>query len=187
MSLLCGSRIFHGPRRKAMKHARGHAVVVSGPAFSTGAARLRGHGSVRARRRPRHRRLAQDAVAVNASQLTAVMVRVADYGKELAELLADEREECAADRAWRWRRREHQGKGDGGAGEQRRNRPRCRRADASFASAPKRSSLPFAGAQIRSRSRRMRANLRVSSARSARGPNSKPPAPRARAQAPLCC
>ena len=33
----------------------------------------------------------KDAVAVNASQLTAVMVRVADDAKELAELLSDER------------------------------------------------------------------------------------------------
>jgi NAD(P)H-hydrate epimerase len=33
----------------------------------------------------------KDAVAVNASQLTAVMVRVADEAKELAEILSDER------------------------------------------------------------------------------------------------
>ena len=43
------------------------------------------------------------------------------------------------------------------------------------------------GVQLQSRSPRTKASSRVSSARSVRGPSSKPPALRPRAQAPSCC
>ena len=82
---------FPWPTPQGHKYARGHAVVVSGPAFSTGAARLAAMGALRGGAGLVTVASPKDAVAVNASQLTAVMVRVADYGKELAELLADER------------------------------------------------------------------------------------------------
>ena len=119
---------FPWPTPQGHKYARGHAVVVSGPAFSTGAARLAAMGALRGGAGLVTVASPKDAVAVNASQLTAVMVRVADDAKELAELLSDERKNALLIGPWRWRRREHQGKGHGGAGEQRCNRPRRRRA-----------------------------------------------------------
>jgi NAD(P)H-hydrate epimerase len=66
-------------------------VVVSGPAFSTGAARLGAMGALRAGAGLVTVASPKDAVAVNAAQLTAIMVRPVDDAKELAELLADER------------------------------------------------------------------------------------------------
>ena len=82
---------FPWPTPQGHKYARGHAVVVSGPAFSTGAARLAAMGALRGGAGLVTVASPKDAVAVNASQLTAVMVRVADDAKELAELLSDER------------------------------------------------------------------------------------------------
>jgi hydroxyethylthiazole kinase-like uncharacterized protein yjeF len=82
---------FPWPTPQGHKYARGHAVVVSGPAFSTGAARLAAMGALRCGAGLVTVASPKDAMAVNASQLTAVMVRVADDAKELAELLADER------------------------------------------------------------------------------------------------
>ena len=82
---------FPWPTPQGHKYARGHAVVVSGPAFSTGAARLAAMGALRDGAGLVTVASPKDAVAVNASQLTAVMVRVADDAKELAELLGDER------------------------------------------------------------------------------------------------
>jgi hydroxyethylthiazole kinase-like uncharacterized protein yjeF len=82
---------FPWPTPQGHKYARGHAVVVSGPAFSTGAARLAAMGALRAGAGLVTVASPKDAVEVNASQLTAIMVRVADDAKELAELLADER------------------------------------------------------------------------------------------------
>ena len=82
---------FPWPTPQGHKYARGHAMVVSGPAFSTGAARLAAMGALRAGAGLVTVASPKDALAVNASQLTAVMVRVADDAKDLAELLADER------------------------------------------------------------------------------------------------
>jgi NAD(P)H-hydrate epimerase len=82
---------FPWPQPEAHKYARGHAVVVSGPAFSTGAARLGAMGALRAGAGLVTVASPKDAVAVNAAQLTAIMVRPVDDAKELAELLADER------------------------------------------------------------------------------------------------
>ena len=82
---------FPWPTPQGHKYARGHAVVVSGPAFSTGAARLAAMGALRDGAGLVTVASPKDAVAVNASQLTAVMVRPVDDTKELAELLSDER------------------------------------------------------------------------------------------------
>ena len=82
---------FPWPTPQGHKYARGHAVVVSGPAFSTGAARLAAMGALRIGTGLVTVASPKDAVEVNASQLTAVMVRVADDSKELVELLSDER------------------------------------------------------------------------------------------------
>ncbi len=76
---------------EAHKYTRGHAVVVSGPAECTGAARLgacaalrMGAGLVTIIGSPA-------ATAVNAAQTTAVMVRVATGAEGIAEFLADTR------------------------------------------------------------------------------------------------
>jgi hydroxyethylthiazole kinase-like uncharacterized protein yjeF len=82
---------FPWPTPEGHKYARGHAVVVSGPAFSTGAARLGAMGALRAGAGLVTVASPKDAVAVNASQLTAIMVRAADDAKDLAQLFSDER------------------------------------------------------------------------------------------------
>jgi hydroxyethylthiazole kinase-like uncharacterized protein yjeF len=82
---------FPWPKPEAHKYARGHAVVVSGAAFSTGAARLGAHGALRVGAGLVTVASPQDAVAVNAAQLTAIMVRQVDDAKALAEMLADRR------------------------------------------------------------------------------------------------
>jgi ADP-dependent NAD(P)H-hydrate dehydratase / NAD(P)H-hydrate epimerase len=82
---------FPWPRVEAHKYARGHAVAVSGPGFSTGAARLGAMGALRAGAGLVTVASPRDAVAVNAAQLTAIMVRDVDDPVALAGLLADER------------------------------------------------------------------------------------------------
>ena len=82
---------FPWPKPQGHKYARGHAVVASGPAFSTGAARLAAMGALRAGAGLVTVASPKDAVAVNAAQLTAIMVRPVADAKELASLLADER------------------------------------------------------------------------------------------------
>jgi ADP-dependent NAD(P)H-hydrate dehydratase / NAD(P)H-hydrate epimerase len=82
---------FPWPTPEGHKYARGHAVVVSGPAYSTGAARLGAEGALRAGAGLVTVASPKDALEVNAAQLTAIMVRQADDAKELAGLLSDER------------------------------------------------------------------------------------------------
>jgi hydroxyethylthiazole kinase-like uncharacterized protein yjeF len=79
------------PTPEGHKYARGHAVVVSGPAYSTGAARLGARGALRAGAGLVTVASPRDAIAVNAAQLTAIMVREADDARALASLLADPR------------------------------------------------------------------------------------------------
>jgi len=82
---------FPWPKVEGYKYSRGHAVAVSGPAFSTGAARLAAMGALRAGAGLVTVASPKDAVAINASQLTAIMVREADGASGLASLLTDER------------------------------------------------------------------------------------------------
>jgi ADP-dependent NAD(P)H-hydrate dehydratase / NAD(P)H-hydrate epimerase len=82
---------FPWPRPESHKYARGHAVVVSGPVYSTGAARLGARGALRIGAGLVTVASPRDALAVNAAQLTAIMVREADDARALANLLADER------------------------------------------------------------------------------------------------
>jgi ADP-dependent NAD(P)H-hydrate dehydratase / NAD(P)H-hydrate epimerase len=79
------------PKPESHKYARGHAVVLSGPAFSTGAARLGATGALRIGAGLVTIASPRDAVAVNAAQLTAIMVREAGDAGALAAMLADER------------------------------------------------------------------------------------------------
>lgn len=82
---------FPWPKVEGHKYARGHAVVVSGPAYSAGAARLGARGALRAGAGLVTVASPRDAIPVNASQLTAIMVREADDARALASLLADQR------------------------------------------------------------------------------------------------
>ena len=79
------------PRADAHKYARGHCVVVSGPAHATGAARLAARGALRIGAGLVSVAAEKDAVAVNAAHLTAIMVKPFDGARGLAQLLADRR------------------------------------------------------------------------------------------------
>lgn len=82
---------WHPPAQAAHKYARGHAVVVSGPATATGAARLAAGAALRAGAGLVTVASPAGALMVNAAHLTAVMLRQADGAQELASLLADAR------------------------------------------------------------------------------------------------
>jgi hydroxyethylthiazole kinase-like uncharacterized protein yjeF len=81
------------PRAQAggHKYDRGHAVVVSGPPWSTGAARLAARGALRAGAGLVTIASPRDALGVNAAASLAVMVRPVDGASELAEFLTDRR------------------------------------------------------------------------------------------------
>jgi hydroxyethylthiazole kinase-like uncharacterized protein yjeF len=82
---------FPVPRSDAHKYDRGHAVVVSGGSATTGAARLSARGGLRAGAGLVTVASPREALAVNASALTAVMVRAIDTPVEFAEMLSDKR------------------------------------------------------------------------------------------------
>ena len=82
---------FPWPKPASHKYARGHAVVMSGPLYSTGAARLAARGALRAGAGLVTVASPRDALQVNAAQLTAIMVREADDARGLKTLLADKR------------------------------------------------------------------------------------------------
>jgi hydroxyethylthiazole kinase-like uncharacterized protein yjeF len=79
------------PGWDAHKYRRGHAVVVSGPMTRTGAARLAAAAALRAGAGLVTLASPADALAVNAAQLTAVMLRRCDGAAPLGALLADPR------------------------------------------------------------------------------------------------
>jgi hydroxyethylthiazole kinase-like uncharacterized protein yjeF len=82
---------YRWPKDDAHKYARGHCVAVSGPAHATGAARLAARGALRIGAGLVSVAAQADAVAINAAQLTAIMVRHFKSAKGLAELLSDAR------------------------------------------------------------------------------------------------
>src|SRR6478672_2497673 len=82
---------FPVPRIDGHKYARGHAVVVSGDLAATGAARMSARGALRAGAGLVTVASPRDALAVNATALTAVMVRPIDTAIEFAELWTDNR------------------------------------------------------------------------------------------------
>lgn len=79
------------PQIDGHKYARGHAVVVSGDIASTGAARLSARAALRAGAGLVTVASPNDALAVNAAALTAVMTRAIDSVQQFAELLNDKR------------------------------------------------------------------------------------------------
>ncbi len=82
---------FPMPRIDGHKYARGHAVVVSGDLAATGAARMAARGALRAGAGLVTVASPRDALAANATALTAVMVRPIDTAIEFAELWTDKR------------------------------------------------------------------------------------------------
>ena len=87
----CGGQVFRVPRSAGHKYDRGHAVIVSGPSWSTGAARLAARGALRAGAGLVTIASPREALAVNAAASLAVMVRPVDGAAELATFLADRR------------------------------------------------------------------------------------------------
>ena len=79
------------PQLTGHKYDRGHAVVVSGPSWSTGAARLAARGALRAGAGLVTIASPREALAVNAATNLAVMVRPVDGPDELARFLTDAR------------------------------------------------------------------------------------------------
>lgn len=79
------------PKIDGHKYSRGHAVVASGGAQTSGAARLAARGALRAGAGLVTVATPADTLATNAAALTAIMVRVADGPDELREMLADTR------------------------------------------------------------------------------------------------
>jgi ADP-dependent NAD(P)H-hydrate dehydratase / NAD(P)H-hydrate epimerase len=82
---------FPRPGLAAHKYMRGHAVVISGPAEKTGAARLGARGALRAGAGLVTLVGSAAATAVNATHATAVMVETTANDDAIAELLADTR------------------------------------------------------------------------------------------------
>jgi hydroxyethylthiazole kinase-like uncharacterized protein yjeF len=82
---------FPVPQIDGHKYARGHVVVVSGELAATGAARLAARGALRAGAGLVTLASPRDALAINASALTAVMIRAIDTAPEFADFLADKR------------------------------------------------------------------------------------------------
>jgi ADP-dependent NAD(P)H-hydrate dehydratase / NAD(P)H-hydrate epimerase len=84
-------RWFPIPQIAAHKYARGHAVVVSGPLWRTGAARLAARAALRAGAGLVTLASPREALSVNAAASLAVMVHPIDGPGELAGLLSDRR------------------------------------------------------------------------------------------------
>lgn len=82
---------YRWPQANAHKYARGHCVVVSGPAHATGAARLAARGALRVGAGLVSVAAERDAVAINAAHLTAIMVKPFTGSHGLTSLLSDKR------------------------------------------------------------------------------------------------
>lgn len=82
---------FPVPQGAGHKYDRGHAVVVSGPSWSTGAARLAARGALRAGAGLVTMASPREALAVNAAANLAIMVRPVDGAEQLGRFLADRR------------------------------------------------------------------------------------------------
>jgi ADP-dependent NAD(P)H-hydrate dehydratase / NAD(P)H-hydrate epimerase len=82
---------FPVPRLTGHKYNRGHAVVISGPSWSTGAARLAARGALRAGAGLVTIASPREALAINAAANLAIMVRSVDGADELRAFLGDRR------------------------------------------------------------------------------------------------
>ncbi len=82
---------FPFPAATGHKYARGHALVVSGSAITTGAARMSARAALRVGAGLVTLASPTDALNVNAAHLTAVMLKPCDDAEALASLLSDAR------------------------------------------------------------------------------------------------
>ena len=82
---------FPWPDPLGHKYARGHCVVVSGPPHATGAARLAARAALRVGAGLVSVASPQEAVATNAANLTAIMIKPFSGAGGLSDLLKDER------------------------------------------------------------------------------------------------
>lgn len=78
------------------KYSRGHAVVISGPVYTTGAARLAARGALRAGAGLVSVASPAEAAAINAAHLTAIMVKPFRDGAALKHMLLDKRYNAVA-------------------------------------------------------------------------------------------
>lgn len=79
------------PKLDGHKYARGHAVVVSGPAFQSGAARLAARGALRIGAGLVTVASPPSALPENAAHLTAIMLKPCGSARALTEILSDPR------------------------------------------------------------------------------------------------
>ena len=84
-------RVFPRLTGESHKYTRGHALVLSGPATKTGAARLAARGALRVGAGLVTLASPTAALAENAAQLTAIMLRPCETADDLDDLLTDER------------------------------------------------------------------------------------------------
>ncbi|GJD36266.1 NAD(P)H-hydrate dehydratase [Methylobacterium aerolatum] len=82
---------FPWPSAASHKYTRGHAVVLSGPATKTGAARLAARAALRVGAGLVTVASPAAALAENAAHLTAIMLRACEDPDDLDDMLADER------------------------------------------------------------------------------------------------
>ena len=82
---------FPWPKGDGHKYTRGHAVVVSGPAYQTGAARLSARGALRIGAGLVTVAASPQALLVNAAHLTSIMLKPFASARDLAEIFADKR------------------------------------------------------------------------------------------------
>jgi len=83
--------LYPWPQPDAHKYARGHCLVLSGPAHATGAARLSARGALRIGAGLVSVAAQGEAVCVNAAHLTAIMIKPFDGAAGLVSLLSDRR------------------------------------------------------------------------------------------------
>lgn len=79
------------PSRDAHKYTRGHAVVVSGPAFASGAARMGARAALRIGAGLVTVASPASALPENAAHLTAIMLEPCEGARALGEMLSDKR------------------------------------------------------------------------------------------------
>jgi NAD(P)H-hydrate epimerase len=83
--------VFPSVRAEGHKYTRGHALVVSGPVFQSGAARMSARGALRIGAGLVTVASPTSALPENAAHLTAIMLKPCPSARALAEILEDKR------------------------------------------------------------------------------------------------